>query len=139
MSINLRPGLAALLAAVLSLTSVQAQQIRPTDDASRFQIIGTVTAINQQDHEILIQAEGMPEMQHHHPPLPFEVPDSIPMSRFHVGDRVSGDLVMSSSWVYVDNVVVLESADGNATPQRRKASPEPAPETSKPRNEIRKV
>lgn len=80
----------------------------PTDPSvKRWQFEGEVFGVNEKARRVTIDADSIPQNLGGETALPYDVPAGIPMSTFHEGDRVSGEIVLRDNRTFIENVRVI--------------------------------
>ena len=81
------------------------------ENGERLHFSGRVADINPPARTLVIEADSLPSTGGAAPgALPYNVPKSVPMDRFHKGDRVTGEMVLRKHLLTIINVRL--AADG---------------------------
>ncbi|MBI4500990.1 MAG: c-type cytochrome [Gemmatimonadetes bacterium] len=65
---------------------------------------GDVSTVNPGNHSLTINADSIPQAYGGKTTLPYTARDSSELAKFHVGDRVNGDLVVRNNRSFVENL-----------------------------------
>ena len=76
---------------------------------------GKISTIDPGSHKITINADSIPMAMGGQTTLPYVVPKSVSLDRYHVGDRVNGDLVVSNNRSFVRNLRLGNTPAGTGT------------------------